>query len=263
MGAPSIVAFGGPMGHGKDTLAGMIAEIATKEGIIFDWSKFATDLREVVTIITDIPAAQTISDADKAKELPERWYPIEDFLNRISRAIVFATGVTFDTRPMAARIAAVLTGQPVDTFEVLDQGTCVAIKPMTMGSFLQILGTDAFRAHVGEDVWVNSFQRRRIAGGCKPTLTPDDRFPNETASVKASAGVAVYVDRPGYKGRNDGRASDHASENTKTDFVAAFDFHVSNDGNLEDLREKALILWPRIKALALLRAAKISGKDWR
>jgi hypothetical protein len=81
-----------------------------------------------------------------------------------------------------------------------------------------------------------------------------DRFSNETESVKARGGVTVYVNRPGYAGRNDGRTVGHASENVSKEFIDGFDFQISNEGTLEDLKEKARVLWPQLKKLAMSRA---------
>lgn len=254
---PPIVAVGGLIGHGKDVIAKFIEEIALEEGIVYDWSKFATDLRKAVTIITDIPAEETTSDEGKAKPLPIRFYTIKDLKQRIGSAIKFATEKDPEGQ-MIATIAGILTRIPPGLFlsggyAANEEKSQTSIENMTMGRFLQVLGTDAFRDHIHQDIWVNSYDRRRARGGNKPTLTPDTRFPNEVAFVKAAGGVTIYVTRPGYGGRNDGRATGHASENKAREFIESFDIHIENDGSLEDLRQKIRMRWPLIKLMAMKR----------
>lgn len=259
---PPIIAVGGLAGHGKDSLAGFIREIAEAEGIVYDYAKFATDLRKVVEIITDIPAEQTTSDADKAKMLPERAYDVDDFLIRIHDAI----GHTIDEDPRDSpirAIASILTGVHTEVFIALaklpeSSNLKISILPMTMGRFLQVLGTDCFRVHVDQNVWVNSFHRRLVRGGGKPTIVSDTRFPNELSSVNTRGGVSVYISRPEYTGRNDGRTIAHASENSSDQFISGFDIHVINDGSLDDLRTNAKAIWPEIKEIAYQRSKKLS-----
>jgi hypothetical protein len=260
------------MGHGKDSLAGFIAEIAAAGGIAYDYSKFATDLRKAVEIITDIPAEQTTSDADKAKMLPERAYEYSDLCRRITDAVYYATEKMPEDETVRA-IISVLVGVPPEDIAELDkvfrmscaQHTQITIEvtlhllPMTMGRFLQVLGTDCFRVHVDQNVWVDSFHRRRARGGNKPTLVSDTRFLNELSSVNTRGGVSIYISRPAYTGRNDGRTTAHASENSSDQFISGFDIHVTNDGSLDDLRTKAKAIWPQIKEIAYQRSKKPSN----
>lgn len=257
---PPIISFGGLIGAGKDTVAGYLAEIASEQGIVYCWSKFATDLRAALQIITDIPAEQTTSDADKARPLPDRAYVMSDLKSRIGKAVQFATEKEPEEKTVAA-IAFVLTGIEETAFFSEESSKLeVRILPMTIGKFLQVLGTNAFRKFVDEDVWVSSAIRRWKAGKCLPTLMPDDRFRNETAAVKAEGGVAVHIIKPGNSGKADGRDASHPSENQSAEFIGDFDFHIVNDGSLDDLRAKARALWPDICKLATMRAKGATDK---
>lgn len=255
--APPIVAIGGEIGHGKDTVAQMIAEIASKEGITFEWSKFATDLRTAMAIITDIPAEETTSDEDKAKPIDHNMVrDRRDIKQRIRKAVEFATEKDPSGTTTVRRIFGVIADDLEDTDDAVAAGISepAAFKEMTVGRFLQVLGTDAFRDHVDKNVWVNSYHRRRARGGNKPTLTPDARFPNEVESVKTTGGVTVHVVRPGYEGKKDGRDKAHASENKDDSFIKTFDIHILNNGSLDELRWGVQQAWPLIKKIAAQRA---------
>jgi hypothetical protein len=256
---PPIIAIGGLAGHGKDTVAKNIADFAAEEdGIVYDWSKFATDLRTAMSIITGIPAERTISDRDKARELfelTELSSTPDKFHTRIGKAVEFVTEKTPAKETVAKIRSTIIDIEDIHTADGVKR--MAYLKRMTVGRFLQCLGTDAFREHVGMDVWVNSYHRRRARGGNKPTITPDARFPNEVSSVKAAGGVTIYVNRPGYEGRKDGRSATHASENISMDFVQSFDFCIENDGTLEDLTQSVRKRWPMIKMLATTRRAEV------
>lgn len=96
--------------------------------------------------------------------------------------------------------------------------------------YLQILGTEACRESLGQDVWVETLFRRETA----PRLVISDvRFPNELQAIRDRGGIVLRINRPFH-----GAANAHASE-TALD-SADFDVVIENDGTLEDLREKVL-----------------------
>jgi hypothetical protein len=94
--------------------------------------------------------------------------------------------------------------------------------------FLQRLGTEGVRKHMGEDFWV----RTLLLGldGTKRYVVPDVRFLNEAEAIRAHGGVVWRVVRPGLK------AGGHASEEEQTRIEA--DLTVMNFGSLEDLAEQ-------------------------
>lgn len=91
--------------------------------------------------------------------------------------------------------------------------------------FLQRLGTDAVRVHLGEDAWVLAFDRARNRS--VDTVAPDVRFPNESLHIRRHGGLVIRIDRPGV-----GPVNGHASENV--DAVAA-DATVVNDRSVAEL----------------------------
>ena len=250
----------------------IVGKIAAEQGVQYVFDKFAADLRNALQIITDVPVARTLSDTDKAAMLPDKEYSAAELGDRIRRAIV-ATGVAAPSDKQIGEIAQVLTGIHSFTSSFLvenandsskkswvayppfSKDVSARIQPMTVGKALQVLGTDCFRKFVGDNIWVDSFFRRWVSGGKKPTLVPDDRFLNETWGVRAVGGVSIYVTRPGHKEPDDGRSGSHPSENASKDFIADFDFHVVNDGSLESLEAKVRAIWPDIVKLSEKRVA--------
>lgn len=96
--------------------------------------------------------------------------------------------------------------------------------------FLQRLGTDAVRAHLGEDAWVRAFDRARNRS--VDTVATDVRFPNEALHIRRHGGIVIRIDRPGV-----GPVNGHASEN-----IGAFevDATVVNDGTPEELQARVV-----------------------
>lgn len=98
--------------------------------------------------------------------------------------------------------------------------------------FLQRLGTDAVRAHLGEDAWVRAFDRARNRS--VDTVAPDVRFPNEAEHVRRMGGIVIRIDRPGV-----GPVNGHESEDI--DAIDA-DATVVNDGTPAELQQRVAIL---------------------
>jgi len=91
---------------------------------------------------------------------------------------------------------------------------------------LQRCGTEAGRAILGENVWVDAALRKVKPGG--KYVFSDVRFPNEVAAIRKAGGQLWRIMRPGY-----GPVNDHSSE-TAVDDVEA-DGVIVNDGTISDL----------------------------
>jgi hypothetical protein len=96
---------------------------------------------------------------------------------------------------------------------------------------LQVIGTDAVRLLVGENVWVDILARRYpdIADENSRYVITDCRFDNEVQFVRDRHGLLVWIDRPGLQ--SDG----HASESTHIKELATTVLH--NDDTIEELHE--------------------------
>lgn len=95
----------------------------------------------------------------------------------------------------------------------------------------QVFGTEVCRALFGEDCWVKIGISK--AHAVQRAVITDVRFPNEFAAIKASGGVVWRINRHGH-----GPVNAHPSETALDD--APFDWHIWNNGTVEDLRRQVL-----------------------
>lgn len=106
--------------------------------------------------------------------------------------------------------------------------------------FLQRLGTEGVRNHLGANAWIDAWYRRAqpinlSADGDHPRIVvPDVRFANEAHTLRLAGGTIWRVERAG--AHSDG----HASE-TELDTLYA-DQTISNNGTLDELADKVDVL---------------------
>ncbi|KPC89283.1 hypothetical protein ADL35_02250 [Streptomyces sp. NRRL WC-3753] len=102
---------------------------------------------------------------------------------------------------------------------------------------LHATGTDAGRATLGENVWIdalfNDYEPEREA-----LVVSDVRFPNEARAVQGRGGVVIWIDRPGVGPARDEHGRPYSSEVALANWK--FDATLSNDGTLDDLRDRLL-----------------------
>jgi dephospho-CoA kinase len=100
---------------------------------------------------------------------------------------------------------------------------------------LQIIGTECGRAY-DKDIWVKKMRELiAVTVGQNDIIAIDDcRFDNEPQLVRELGGIVIEITRPGCV--PDGHASE-AGISPKL-----IDFHIFNNGTLEQLREKVLSL---------------------
>ena len=99
--------------------------------------------------------------------------------------------------------------------------------------FLQVLGTEGVRAHVGEDSWVRALLRTMDYDG-KYVIT-DVRFPNEESAVHRHLdGLVFRVNRLNADGTpfDNGIGTDHTSEMHIADLDVDADLFASTPGEL-------------------------------
>lgn len=101
--------------------------------------------------------------------------------------------------------------------------------------FLQRLGTDAVRVHLGVDAWIQAFDLARDRRS--DTVAPDVRFPNEALHIRRMGGIVIRIDRPGV-----GPVNGHVSE--AVDGLEV-DATVVNDGTIDQLQARVLELVQR------------------
>lgn len=95
---------------------------------------------------------------------------------------------------------------------------------------LQIMGTEAGRQILGDNVWVDAVLNQIQEG--EDVVITDARFPNEALAVKAAGGYMVRVNRPGFAPVNA-----HVSETALDEW--GFDYTVTNRDSLLVLQDKA------------------------
>jgi hypothetical protein len=78
--------------------------------------------------------------------------------------------------------------------------------------FLQVLGTEAVRGHLGDDIWVNALAIKMQPAG--DYVISDVRFPNEAQMVHDLGGQVVRIVRVNESGStfDNGLGTDHPSE---------------------------------------------------
>ena len=102
---------------------------------------------------------------------------------------------------------------------------------------LQVLGTDAGRKILGENIWVDTVLNKVKD---KNVVITDCRFPNEAKALKNSGGFVVRVERPGMAAINN-----HLSETSLDGWP--FDLIVLNGGTLESLHSLVKNLYIGLK----------------
>ncbi len=102
----------------------------------------------------------------------------------------------------------------------------------------QFIGTEVFRAHFGEDIWIQLLTRK-INNPPAPQMAviSDVRFQNELDWIYDNDGYIIHISRPGYNG-NVGIAG-HASEALQELAYNAHKTHiVVNDSGIPELRNE-------------------------
>ena len=116
---------------------------------------------------------------------------------------------------------------------------------------LQLIGTDVLRNHFNPDIWFLTMQNRIRKSPDQSVVISDVRFPNEIEFLKQSGGILVRVSRGmdpiWYRTAVAANAGNEESiEIMKKSFPKAhlsewawvgskLDFHITNNGSLDDL----------------------------
>lgn len=114
--------------------------------------------------------------------------------------------------------------------------------------FLQVLGTEAVRGHLGDDAWVEALARKLRPMDLLPDehyVITDVRFPNEAEAVRSWGGKLIRVERPGF---DNGLGTDHPSEQYVDGL--AVDYTALNTGTIQELHALAdfVVNFPGYKA---------------
>ena len=211
-----IIALGGHMGSGKNTVCDIIQDLCKKHNRLeFEQKAFAGKLKTIASLLTGIDVKDFEDQEFKKSLLGSEWGTVRT--------------------------------NPINTIPVFENVQFNEL--MSIRELLQKLGTDALRDNLHEDVWVNA-----LFSDYKPPkmseynpsnwIITDMRFPNEMGAVVAKGGITIRVVRPGtkdyfqLKNRNGSitHATLHPSETSLDD--AKFDYEIINDAGISELIEK-------------------------
>ena len=255
-----IIGISGKIGSGKDTVGSIIQYLDfikySKDNLSFEqylkdnieddikysmeginvglqnWQvkKFAGKLKEIVALLTGCTVKDLESQEFKDKELGKEWD--------------YYLGTTNDSN-----------GRFVFTKDTIHNQLNVypnnKIESYTYRKFLQIIGTDAMRNQVHENIWVNSLfadynylidkQKDNLNSGERyPNwILTDMRFNNELKAVEDRGGITIRVNRDkGFWGNQSQHMINalHPSETALDN--AKFKYVIDNDGTIEELIEK-------------------------
>ena len=111
----------------------------------------------------------------------------------------------------------------------------LGIADLTPRWVLQNWGTELFRNHFHQDIWLACVENKINKMSNKNIVITDCRFPNEIETIKKLGGKVICVKRNSCKGGN--HASDTAWKN------ASFDDVILNNGSLEEFIENILSIF--------------------
>lgn len=233
-----IIGINGKIGSGKDSVGNLIKNINYENN--WEIKKFATKVKQIASLITGIPLKKFEDQEFKKTFLDAHW-----------NKEIFENKTSLDKNNKAYNKS--------------------IVKPITVREMLQIIGTDALRNNLHQDVWVNALfadyiqqkhrtcldcnhffnfnefkNNKKVCPNCNSFnhasvmienesnwIITDMRFPNEMQAVKTNGGITIRVVRPNDK---DIPLDLHPSETALDD--AEFDYEIINDGTIEDLKEK-------------------------
>jgi hypothetical protein len=130
---------------------------------------------------------------------------------------------------------------------VADYGWEEAKQYAEVRRFLQVMGTEGVRDHIGEDAWVQATAREIVGAKAERVVITDVRFPNEAAWIFSKGGKLIRIMRTNEDGSpyQNGLGTDHVTEKYVSGLPA--DYIVSNvSGNIEGFKEIAEELMRRI-----------------
>jgi hypothetical protein len=194
------------MGSGKDTAGKIIQDILeTNVGPFWTIKKFASGVKELASIILDVPVEKFENQKFKESYLPSEW--------NTYRA-VFSDRSDFH-------------GWEVETNQ------------MTVRQFLQKLGTDAMRNGLHTNVWVNMLMNEYkkfqemvpdAQSHFPRWIITDTRFPNEYEALREKNALFIKIERPGIELNN------HPSETSLDNHE--FNYVIENSGDIYQLQSK-------------------------
>lgn len=246
-----IIGISGKIGSGKDIVGKIICELTdvsypaistiTKQN--WQIKKFAFKVKQIASILTNIPVEDFEKEEVKNKILGEEWtrYGYADGFTH-----VYHNGNKETT---------IMNNKQCDKerYEIeLKINWQTAYKHQyTVRELLQLIGTEAMRNVIHFDVWVNALMSEYNSNNIeqKPNwIITDVRFPNELEAIKNRQGITIRVNRDDYIFDNEGKRIIPSKSYVNTPIVqhssetaldeAEFDYTIDNNGTIEELIEQ-------------------------
>jgi hypothetical protein len=188
----NLIGISGKINSGKD-LAGKI--LNDLSGDIFENKKFADKLKDIVCMLIGCTREQLEDREFKEKELGEEW---RQYFN--------------------------------DDYDLVCEKESTFSSLLTPRKLLQLLGTEAGRQVIHNNIWVNAlFADYDTSSNYDSNwIITDVRFPNECQAIKDRGGIVIKINR-------DSDVVDNHSSETALDNYDGFDFVVDNNGSIDDL----------------------------
>ncbi len=199
--------------------------------------KFAGKLKQIVALLTGCTIEDLESQEFKMKELGPEWNTY---------------GIVRGNDNLGRQVAVQATPHLKHSIWLLASGDNQQVENiLTYRKLLQVIGTDALRNVVHENIWVNALMADYHLRQKPPQITEkgaifsfdsvypnwiitDMRFPNEMEAVKAKGGITIRVNRD--NGTREIDLNPHPSEIALDNHK--FDYVIDNDGSLSDLVDK-------------------------
>lgn len=256
-----IIAISGKKQSGKDTVGEIIQSLIINKKKISnsnvphwyytsdyssDWTikQFGTKLKQIISILTNIPIEELEKEEIKNKVLSSEWdrYLLKEYWvndNHVvdEKYVYFATEKSMQDY--------------INTTKHTDY-TCYQAgkRSITIRQLLQQIGTEVMRDAIHPNIWINALfnDYYKSIKELNPFEDPipyfeknakypnwiitDLRFPNELKAVKEKKGITIRVNRDLQKESDD---YSHISETALDD--AEFDYVINNNGTIDDLIE--------------------------
>ncbi|RTK92531.1 MAG: hypothetical protein EKK61_03795 [Rickettsiales bacterium] len=264
-----IIGISGKIGSGKDTVgkiiqylinSDLIKEMSFKDfnksysqNFLYehDWQikKFASKLKQIVSILTGIPIEDLEKQEIKNKVLGEEWERWYNYHYKLKT----------NNNPKGR-----LDNYCATQIEVEKQHNLISnsisehsftVEKLTVRKLLQEIGTDAMRDVIHPNIWINALFSDYKPIGDYPIIKEDKyikdeyiypnwiitdvRFPNELEAIKDKKGISIRLEREQeFSMFNEEAISKHSHPSETALDNAEFDYVIDNNGTIEELIEK-------------------------
>lgn len=210
-----IIGISGKIGSGKDTVGKII--------------------QYLTTVKKDYGEHYTLEQYLQNNSLASKWlenhsdFKIKKFASKLKQIVSLLTGISVED----------LENPEVKNSLLGEEWKRNRYDSLTVRDLLQLVGTDAMREVIHENVWINAlmvdyklkvgkFDKVAIENSYPNWIITDLRFPNELEDIKKRGGISIRVNRKGYQ-----NTGNHLSE-TSLD-TANFNFIINNNKDINHL----------------------------